>query len=202
MISADTTDDFQYITCMYGYQPTTSTPILKGASGATSEIRLLADLGITEATKATVAAYTGITPVYATGTLTVTVDENHTWNEVYDYIKYYESENPDEVWENSKAAFVSTANKLSYLYSNLVIVVDGCNLTCAAGQILPTKPTVESGGFFEDAEGAIWEDSGSLYYASHGYIQVKDADTNANVEDAVIGWETQLLRRGSSTTPH
>jgi hypothetical protein len=187
----DNTDIFNWLKVRYGYQPATLDVIMKGTSAVQSSIAQLVDLGITESTKATVAAYTGITPVYATGTLTVTVDENHTINEVYDYIKYYESENPDEVWANSKESFISTSNKLTYTYSNLVIVVDGVELTGSVGQILPTKPTVSSGGFFEDAEGAIWEDSGSLYYAKHVYRNVVDLDTSTDQQYAVVAcWDT------------
>ena len=176
-INNDKTDIFTWLKVEYGYQPATQNIVMKGAGGVEAEIVALVDLGITESTKATVAAYTGISPNYSGGTLTVTVTENHTLNEVYDYIKYYESENPDDVWSNSKTSFITTANKLSYSYSNLVIVVDGCNLTCGAGQILPTKPTVSSGGFFEDAEGAIWDDGGATYYASSIAYTAKDLGT-------------------------
>jgi hypothetical protein len=51
-----------------------------------------------------------------------------------------------------------------------------------------TTPTVATGGFFEDADGAIWEDSGSLYYASHAYLSVFDSVTAAELEGAIIGW--------------
>jgi pyruvate-formate lyase-activating enzyme len=51
-----------------------------------------------------------------------------------------------------------------------------------------TTPTVATGGFFEDASGAIWEASGSLYYASHAYLSVFDSVTAAELEGAVIGW--------------
>jgi hypothetical protein len=51
-----------------------------------------------------------------------------------------------------------------------------------------TTPTVATGGFFEDADGAIWEASGSLYYASHAYLSVFDSVTAAELEGAIIGW--------------
>jgi hypothetical protein len=187
-LNDDYTDIFNFMKVQYGNQPGTLDVTLKGTEKVQSSIAQLVDSGITQATKSTVAAYTGIAPVYATGTLTVTITENHTINEVYDYIKYWESENPDAVWDNSKTSFISTANKLAYNYSNLVLVLNGANLTGSAGQALPTAPTVSNGAFFEDANGAIWEDSGSLYYASHAYLAVKDAGDSSDIEGAVIGF--------------
>lgn len=165
-INNNKSDVFNFLKVEYGQQPADTNIILKGTGGTNTEILSLPDSGITQATKATVGAYTGISTVYSAGTLTVTVTTNHTWNEVYDYIKWYESENPDVVWVNSKSSFLSTANKVSYSYNNLAIVVDGAELTTSAGQSLPTKPTVQNGGFFEDVDGAIWEDAGAIYYGN------------------------------------
>jgi hypothetical protein len=187
-IANDKTDIFTWLKVEYGQQPATSNIIMKGTSAVTAEIQSLPDLGVTEADKAVVAAYTGITPVYAGGTLTVTVTQDHTWNEVYDFIKWWESENPASVWANGKASFVSTANKLDYAFTNLALVVNGARLECGAGQVLPSKPALAAGGFFEDAGGALWEAGGDLHYAARAYIQVKDAITAADIEGAVVGF--------------
>jgi hypothetical protein len=48
--------------------------------------------------------------------------------------------------------------------------------------------TVSSGGFFEDTTGAKWEDSGSIYYASHAWIQTVDGLTADPIELAGFGW--------------
>jgi hypothetical protein len=165
-INNDNTDIFNWLKVQYGFQPNTLDVVMKGTSAVQSSIGQLLDLGITEANKTTVSAYTGITPVYSGGVLTVSITSNHTWNEVYDYIKYWESENPASVWANGKSSFVSTSNKLTYSFNNFVIVVTGANLTTSSGQILPTKPTVNAGGFFEDSEGAIWNVSGTVYYGN------------------------------------
>ena len=186
-INNDKTDIFNWLKVRYGYQPATLDVVMKGTSAVQSSIAQLLDLGITETTKATVAAYTGITPVYSGGTLTVTVTENHTWNEVYDYIKYYESINPANVWANGKESFVTTSNKLSYTYNNLVIVVSGATLTAGAGQVLPTNPTVNSGAFLSDAINLFY-DGADLVKASRAYFQVKDSITADNIEGAVIGF--------------
>jgi hypothetical protein len=184
----DTTDIFTWLKVEYGYQPATLNVVMKGNGGVSSSIPSLADAGITESTRATVAAYTGITPVYATGTLTVTVDENHTLNEVYDYIKYWESENPDKVWDNSKSSFMSTSNKLSYIYNNLVIVVDNATLTLSSGQSLPTTPTVQNDGALLSDAINLFFDGSDLVKASKVYFQIKDADTSSDIEGAVIGF--------------
>jgi hypothetical protein len=165
-LNNDKTDVFTWLKVEYGQQPATANIIMKGKGGVFTEIPSLTDLGITQATKATVAAYTGIALNYSGGTLTATITENHSWNEVYDYIKWYESENPDDVWANSKASFVSTSNKLDYSASNLAIVVDNADLTAGAGQTIPVTVTVQNDGFVEDATGAKWEDGGAIYYAS------------------------------------
>jgi hypothetical protein len=187
-ISGDDSDDFEYILVAYGFTAGTQAVVLKGSTGVTSSRALLVDVGITQATKATVAAYTGIAPVYAIGELTITVTENHTINEVYDYIKYWESENPDAVWNNDKTSFISTANKLSYVYYNLNIIVNGSELTGDALQVLPTKPAVLSGGYFEDDEGIIWESGGEIFRASRFNGIVFDADSSLPIENVAIGY--------------
>jgi hypothetical protein len=182
------TDVFNWLKVQYGRQPATQDIIMKGVGGVSAGITSLPDLGITETTKATVAAYTGITPEYTGGTLTVTVTENHSWDEIYDYIKYWESENPAKVWSNSKTSFVSTSDKLLYNFTNFDLVVDGAELICSTGQVLPSKPTIINGGFFEDNEGAIWKNGDDLYYARHAYINIKDAFNSGNIEGATVDW--------------
>jgi hypothetical protein len=182
----DTTDKFDFLFTVYGKQVATYEYILKGTSTYTSTPAFLPDLGITQATKAIVAAYTGIACNYSGGTLTATVTSNHSWDEVYDYIKYWESENPANVWANSKASFVTTSNKLNYVFSNLAITVTGCTLTCGAGQVLPTKPTVASSGIFIDADGVIKNVSSSTYYFSPVTFTFKDGATGKQYVEAAV----------------
>ena len=173
-INNDTTDIFKWLKVEYGQQPTTLDIEMKGTSIVEEEIQSLPDSGITESTKATVEAYTGIAGNYNGTYLIVNVTEDHSWNEVYDYIKYLESENPAWIWNSTYNSFVTTVNKQSYDYHNLTVYVDGATLT-ASGQDLPTKPIVSNGGFFEDSEGAIWEDSGDIYYASHVFHKIQNS---------------------------
>jgi hypothetical protein len=187
-LTSNANDAQTFFTVAYGFLSSLLSSSLRGIGTLSKSGTILPDVGITQATKATVAGYTGLSPVYSGGVLTITVSANHTWNEVYDYIKYWESENPASVWANDKTSFVSTSNKLSYVYSNLVVVVDGYDLITSALQVLPTKPTVSSGGFFEDAEGAIWESSGSIYYASHYYGHVVAVEDSADLEAVAIGY--------------
>jgi hypothetical protein len=143
------TDTFTWLKVEYGKQPAVlnikmDEDNVRYFSGNKIEINSLPDLGITETNKATVAAYTGITPVYAGGVLTVTVTTNHTWNEVYDFIKYWESENDDKVSENGDQSFISTSNKISYTGHNLAIVTEvgatvdatGKSITADAGYVI------------------------------------------------------------------
>ena len=140
-INDDNTDVMTWLKVEYGYQPATLDVVMKGKGGVSTSISALTDLGITESTKATVAAYTGITPVYSSGTLTVTISENHTWGEIYDYIKYYESENPNDVWENGKQSFVSTSSGVNFVGHNLEIIVNN-SITVTATDL---KVTADDG---------------------------------------------------------
>jgi hypothetical protein len=114
-LANDKTDVFPWMFTQYGKQISLSNHILKGDVQYEATPQFLPDLGITQATKATVAAYTGIAPVYSTGILTVTVTENHPWNEIYDYVKYWESVNRPSLHANNQTSFLSTSNKLSYI---------------------------------------------------------------------------------------
>jgi hypothetical protein len=187
-INNDNSDIFNWLKVQYGYQPATLNVVMKGTSAVQSSIAQLIDLGVTQSNKTTVSGYTGITPVYSGGTLTVTVTSNHTWNEIYDYVKYWESENPASVWANSKSSFVSTSNKLTYTYNNLVVVVSGATLTMGSGQILSTQPTVVSNGKFISDSINLFYYNGELVKASRAYFQVKDSVTAENIEGVVIGF--------------
>jgi hypothetical protein len=178
----------------YGRQPSFATMPTTGVTDAQLSFSDLPDLGITQATKATVAGYTGISCSYATGTLTATVTSNHTWNEIYDYVKYWESENPSAVWSNSKKSFIETSNKLSYIYNNFVLVINGCTVTAGAGQVLPTSPTVGTSGFFEDASGAIKNNAGTLLYLTPlTNKSIVSLGTSVGIENAVFAYGNEAM---------
>lgn len=133
-LNDDQTDVFNWLKVEYGQQPANADIVMKGTGGVEAAILSVDDAGITQSTKTTVAAYTGISPVYSSGTLTVTVSSNHSWAEVYDYIKYYESENPDEVWANGKQSFVSTGDGVNFTGHNFELVVSGGVTVTASGK--------------------------------------------------------------------
>lgn len=184
----DTTDRWDTLVVEYGKQPVFSEYVLRSSVlgvAVSFSPSSLPDLGITQTNKATVAGYTGIAHSLSGGVLTTTASSNHILNEIYDSVQNWSADHPEAVWANG-GAFVSTSNKLSYTYANFVLAVSGCSVTCAAGQSLPTKPTVGTGGFFEDTDGAIWNTSGTLYYAKHVYRNVKAITGGANVQYAVV----------------
>lgn len=148
----DATAQFDILSGKYGYRPQTVTALLAGHDVLEISVALLDDPGITEAVEATVAAYTGITPVYSGGTLTVTVTENHTFDEVYDYVKYWEATNLSAVWDNGQQAFLTTSNGVNFSGNNFELIVDATYTVTASGQTVTAD-----GGFTINGEftGAI-----------------------------------------------
>ena len=144
----DSTDDiFNWLKVEYGYQPGTLEVAMRGAGGTTSAINLLPDLGITEPSSSVVASYSGIRCDYNAGTLTATVSANRTWDEIYDYIKYYESQNPADVWENDKESFITTSDKISYSPHNFELHVESTSTVTADGDNVTTNGFWISGQF-------------------------------------------------------
>lgn len=114
-LANDTTDVFTWLQVEYGRQPATQNVVMKGGATVEVTVQSLVDLGITQATKATVAAYTGFASETATG---ATITTAHTTSEVYDRRKYQESENPDWVWDNSKTSYCSSGAGLQYDFAS------------------------------------------------------------------------------------
>jgi hypothetical protein len=198
----DQTYVIRWLKVQYGYQPATLDVEMLDIDPVQSSIAQLLDLGITESNRATVAGYSSkFNYSFGAGGLTITVIDDATLNEMYDYIKYLENQNPDNIAENGYISFISTSNKLSYIYNNLTIVVNGATLTAGAGQVLPTTPTVNSGAFLSDSINLFF-DGADLVKASRVYFQVKDSISASNIEGAVIGFgdataETRLLYNSS-----
>jgi hypothetical protein len=142
------------------------------------------------ANEATAGAYTGIAINGAAKT--IAVSGARTLQELYDYSQWWAAQSGNIQYD----APLSTADGVGFvLDSGWSMSVTG-SLTGTG--TLATKPTVASGGFFEDADGAIWEAGGSLYYAAHAYIRVKDAVSSDDIEGAVVGFgdgatQTRLL---------
>lgn len=172
----------------YGYQ-NIALPQTVDGTPIESTIQITADGFITESTEETVGSYTGITLDYSAKT--ITIDESGwTLDKIYDYMNYYEAleANLDET------ASISTADGNTYnLASDWGLIVDGSGNVTQKTKYLSFSGTngsltTTSGGFFEDGNGAVWESSGSVYNAAHFYLNVKNINTNANIENAIIAF--------------
>jgi hypothetical protein len=117
----DQTDIFTWIKLEYGQLLATADIAMKGRGGVSSAIPSLPDLAISESNQTTVAAYTGIS--INAGTQTITLTENQTINELYDYIKYWQTQNPDAVWNNSKTEIIQSSDGFSF-------ALNGYDLSC------------------------------------------------------------------------
>jgi hypothetical protein len=139
------------------------------------------------ANESTAGAYTGIVVNGAVQTITVTAD--HSIQQVFDYCNWWAAQSANMQYDMP----ISTADGINFtLAAGWLITVTGSGVELIQESARLTDKssvfTVASGAFFEDASGAIWEASGSLYYASHAYLSVFDSVTAAELEGAVIGW--------------
>jgi hypothetical protein len=139
------------------------------------------------ANESTAGAYTGIVVNGAVQTITVTAD--HSIQQVFDYCNWWAAQSANMQYDMP----ISTADGINFtLAAGWLITVTGSGVKLIQESARLTDKssvfTVASGAFFEDADGAIWEASGSLYYASHAYLSVFDSVTAAELEGAIIGW--------------
>jgi hypothetical protein len=105
------TAKFDIMTVSYGYLVSVQEVLLTGINALTVGIILIEDTGVT-LSKAAAGALTGISVSSSTSKISVTV--SRTDSELYDFVKWFESENPDEVWNNGKLAFLTTSNSINY----------------------------------------------------------------------------------------
>lgn len=109
------TDRFLFALASYAYEPATTTVVLKGSGGTTIAYTLLPDLGITQATKATVAAYASFTDTA----------------QLYDYAQYW----LELSGANMEAAVLG--NKLiAYSGSDLIFTTKNLTLDSGAASVL------------------------------------------------------------------
>jgi hypothetical protein len=139
------------------------------------------------ANESTAGAYTGIVVNGAAQTITVTAD--HSIQQVYDYCNWWAAQSANMQYDMP----ISTADGINFTLAagwSITVTGSGVKLIQESARLTDKSSvfTVASGAFFEDADGAIWEASGSLYYASHAYLSVFDSVTAAELEGAVIGW--------------
>jgi hypothetical protein len=139
------------------------------------------------ANESTAGAYTGIVVNGAAQTITVTAD--HSIQQVFDYCNWWAAQSANMQYDMP----ISTADGINFTLAagwSITVTGSGVKLIQESARLTDKSSvfTVASGAFFEDADGAIWEASGSLYYASHAYLSVFDSVTAAELEGAVIGW--------------
>jgi hypothetical protein len=139
------------------------------------------------ANESTAGAYTGIVVNGAAQTITVTAD--HSIQQVYDYCNWWAAQSANMQYDMP----ISTADGINFTLAagwSITVTGSGVELIQESARLTDKSSvfTVASGAFFEDADGAIWEASGSLYYASHAYLSVFDSVTAAELEGAIIGW--------------
>ena len=139
------------------------------------------------ANESTAGAYTGIVVNGAVQTITVTAD--HSIQQVFDYCNWWAAQSANMQYDMP----ISTADGINFTLAvgwSITVTGSGVELIQESARLTDKSSvfTVASGAFFEDADGAIWEASGSLYYASHAYLSVFDSVTAAELEGAIIGW--------------
>ncbi|PIS12247.1 hypothetical protein COT70_01920, partial [candidate division WWE3 bacterium CG09_land_8_20_14_0_10_47_33] len=149
----------------YGYNLISIPKTLSGAP--ITEDVLLAKNSFVIGSEGTISAITYIAVNYSAKTVTVTAST--TIQTIYDYIQYNvtKAENLDK--ENP----LSTSDGTTFLFAldwDLIVTGSGVQVVQTSKKINyqgTGNLTVQSGAFYEDGNGAVWESGGSVYYASH-----------------------------------
>ena len=167
---------FTTVFAKYGYK--TQSGLWEGTSRNLFASFLTANSFVVAA-EATAAAYTGITVNSGAGT--VTISGTRTIQEVYDYLQDWYADNPSPDYTE----VLSTTNGTDFtIDSNWSFIITG-SLSDETKTISGTL-SVSSGGFYEDMNGAIWENGGSVYYGKHFYRHIQEVGTLTDIEGAVI----------------
>jgi hypothetical protein len=128
-----------------------------------------------------VAAYTGISidPILNTIEITGAIS----MSQLYDYCQWWATQDANRSYV---VPFVTIDGKTFSMTSGWALNVSGS--LSGPTQEMDVPPTLSIGGFYEDANGVIWNAGGTLYYASRYYGQVVDSVSSAAIEGAVIGF--------------
>ncbi len=134
---------------------------------------------ITQSNSATVAGYTGIT--INDGAKTCVISGSRTFNELYDYSQY------DRTLDANMFSpeWLTTLDGVTFTVDPAWTVTVTGSLTSTT-QRLATKPTVASGGYFLDTDGARRDISGTTYYASPVTFTFKDGATAKQYVEAAV----------------
>lgn len=167
----------------YGFQLYSVPQAISGVA-VTSNLLLSVD-NLVVAAEGTAAAYTGIT-ITGGSTRTIAVSSTRTFQELYDHACEWATRqaNITEPFPIS-----TTDGTIFALAGGWSISVSG-NLTQVT-KVLANKDTVltvATNGVFEDRDSARWNVGGTVYFASHAYLQVLNAGTASPISGAVIGF--------------
>lgn len=136
------------------------------------------------ASQATAAAYSGISINHGTGT--VTISQGRTIQELYDH-------HVNDLCASGNIQYddwFTTADGITFTSTYDIVVTGGSGslsdetktIALSGGATLTTA----SGGFFEDSNGAQWESGGSVYYASHVYLEANIDGTSTAIQNAIF----------------
>jgi hypothetical protein len=148
------------------------------------------DAYITEATEATVAAYTAI----GVSGSTVTISANCTWQQVYDYLRYYLCTH-QTVSEFYTAAGSVTDPLYTSTYNfviNTGVTVSGIgSLTLSGGATLTMTGTAQSSIDITHTSGtAVWTRVSLTGLTANSRVQLYDTNTSTELYNAVVAGTT------------
>lgn len=151
-----------------------------------------ADSVITEATEATVAAYTGIS--ISGGTITLT--SNHSIQEIYDYCQYYRVTNLID-------PFFTSSDGVNFT-STYAITMTGANLTGSGVINMPTKTLTMTGGATTSLSiYALNGNTGNLAVSglsAHSVLLQDNSGTQLDYQPSVTGTFSYFTPVGSTGT--
>ena len=126
----DDTDAFDFNIWSYLHLPTTVATVLKGLAVLAIPWTLFTDPNISQTTKATVAAYSGISIDHTDKEITISA--SHTLDEIYDYIKYNKTLS-DNIELPSITTLAVTPNGNQLQFGDYSIIVSGSSTILSKG---------------------------------------------------------------------
>jgi len=128
-------------------------------------------------------AYTGIA---INGTAkTVTITTAHTHQELYDYCKAWAIQTNNLQYDVP----LTTVDGVTFNQtSGWSIIISGSGKLTSITTDVDGTITVSSGGFYEGVSGVKWENTGSVYYASHFWTNIKDNSSNLDLQNCIIAY--------------
>jgi hypothetical protein len=181
----------------YGYQeqnPSNISPEKRDGL----ERSMLPDIYIGESDAGVVEAYgSRMELTYSGGVAVYNLSGNAAHQEMYDYTMWHRADGNNL----DRSAPITALAPGTFDMGTSIINLNGFALADATIKAQfddPSQIVLGDGGFYEDANGAIWESGGSIFYASRAYFEVRDTDTAEAIEGCAIGFgdvatQTRLL---------